>query len=91
MFQKVGVPILGIIENMSFFECPHCKQKTAVFGHGGARLDSTRLEVPFLGEIPLDMLLRETSDEGVPIVVSQPESSQAQSFIAIADTVIRSL
>lgn len=91
MFQKVGVPIIGIVENMSYFECPHCHGRTDIFGHGGAKNDAERLEVPFLGHVPLDLVVRETSDAGTPIVACSPESTQAASFLSIAQRVVRSL
>ncbi len=69
MFRKVDAPILGIIENMSMFVCPNCGTRHDIFGHGGARREAARIGVPFLGEIPLELALRETSDAGRPIVV----------------------
>jgi ATP-binding protein involved in chromosome partitioning len=84
MFRKVDVPILGIVENMSYFLCPHCGGRSEVFSHGGARLEAERLGAEFLGEIPLHMAIRETSDGGQPIVASRPESEQAQAFRAMA-------
>lgn len=84
MFRKVEVPVLGIIENMSYFLCPSCGHQADIFGHGGARDESTKLDLPFLGEIPLHMDIRETSDGGEPIVVSQPDSVHAESFRSIA-------
>lgn len=80
MFIKAGVPIIGIVENMSYFECPHCHGRTDIFGHGGAKKDAERLAVPFLGQVPLDLVVRETSDAGTPIVACSPESTQAASF-----------
>ncbi len=74
MFRKVDVPVLGIIENMSTFICPNCGHEEHIFGHGGAKLEATRLACEFLGEIPLDIAIRTTSDEGTPIVVSQPKT-----------------
>jgi ATP-binding protein involved in chromosome partitioning len=85
MFQKVDVPVLGLIENMSYFVCPHCGARTDIFAHGGARREAERLGVPFLGEIPLDLRIRETSDGGTPIVIAEPESLQAKAFLALAD------
>ena len=73
MFQKVEAPILGIIENMSYFLCPHCGGRTDVFSHGGARHDAEKLGVPFLGEVPLDAAIRETSDAGRPVVGADPQ------------------
>ncbi|MDX9860276.1 MAG: Mrp/NBP35 family ATP-binding protein [Rhodospirillales bacterium] len=87
MFQKVGVPVFGLIENMSYFICPHCGARTDIFAHGGAQREAERLGTTFLGEIPLDMRIRETSDGGTPIVIAEPESPQAQAFLAIADRV----
>ncbi len=84
MFQKVDVPVLGIIENMSYFLCPHCGERSDIFSHGGARREAERLGCEFLGEVPLDMAIRETSDDGHPITASQPDSPYAQTFRAIA-------
>jgi ATP-binding protein involved in chromosome partitioning len=84
MFTKVNVPVLGIIENMSYFLCPHCGERSDIFSHGGARQEAERLGTDFLGEVPLDMAIRETSDEGRPITVSQPDSPYAQTFRDIA-------
>lgn len=84
MFKKVNVPILGLIENMSGFCCPTCNHVTPIFGHGGARQEAERRGIPFLGEIPLDILIRETSDDGRPIVASDPDSIHAQRYTDIA-------
>jgi ATP-binding protein involved in chromosome partitioning len=84
MFRKVDVPVLGIIENMSYFLCPHCGGRSDIFSHGGARREAERLGTDFLGEVPLDLAIRETSDEGRPITVSQPDSPYAQTFRDIA-------
>lgn len=84
MFRKVDVPILGIVENMSYFLCPDCGGQQDVFGHGGARAEAERIGVPFLGEVPLVMAIRTTSDGGTPIVVSDPESEQARIYKDIA-------
>ncbi len=78
MFRKVDVPVLGIIENMSYFLCPHCGERSDIFTHGGARREAERLGTDFLGEVPLDMAIRETSDDGRPITVSQPDSPYAE-------------
>ena len=91
MFLKVNVPVLGLIENMSHFNCPACGERSDIFGHGGARKEATRLGMPFLGEVPLQMEIRATSDEGKPIVASQPDSPQAMSYFAIAEALIESL
>ena len=74
MFRQVEVPVLGIIENMSYFLCPHCGERSDIFSHGGARREAEKLGCEFLGELPLDMVIRETSDDGRPIVVSDPAS-----------------
>jgi ATP-binding protein involved in chromosome partitioning len=84
MFKKVNVPVLGIIENMSYFQCPHCGTKSDIFGHGGARHEAERLAVPFLGEIPLHMSIRTTSDSGTPVVESEPDGPHAAIYRAIA-------
>ena len=83
MFKKVNVPVLGIIENMSYFQCPHCGTKSDIFGHGGARHEAEKLGVPFLGEIPLHMSIRATSDAGTPVVDSEPDGPHAAVYRAI--------
>jgi ATP-binding protein involved in chromosome partitioning len=83
MFKKVNVPVLGIVENMSYFQCPHCGTKSDIFGHGGARHEAERLGVPFLGEVPLHMSIRATSDAGNPVVVSEPDGPHAAIYRAI--------
>ena len=87
MFRRVDVPVLGIIENMSYFLCPHCGERSEIFAHGGARREAAKLGAEFLGEIPLDIAIRETSDEGYPIVISQPDHPQSKIYGAIADRV----
>jgi ATP-binding protein involved in chromosome partitioning len=84
MFRKTDVPVLGIIENMSYFLCPSCGTRSDIFGHGGAREEAARLGIPFLGEVPLHMDIRAKSDEGRPIVASQPDSIHAQIFRDLA-------
>ena len=83
MFRKVNVPVLGIVENMSYFECPHCATRSDIFGHGGARQEAERLGVPFLGEIPLHMSIRATSDSGTPVVESEPDGAHAAIYRTI--------
>jgi ATP-binding protein involved in chromosome partitioning len=83
MFKKVNVPVLGIVENMSYFQCPHCGTQSDIFGHGGARHEAERLGVPFLGEIPLHMSIRATSDSGTPVVDSEPDGAHAKIYRAI--------
>ena len=84
MFRKVDVPVLGIVENMSYFICPHCGERSDIFSHGGARHEAERLGVPFLGEVPLALAIRETSDAGRPIVAGDPEGAHALVYKAIA-------
>jgi ATP-binding protein involved in chromosome partitioning len=84
MFQRVDVPVLGIIENMSTFICPKCGERSDIFGHGGAEAEADKLGLPFLGGIPLHMDIRATSDRGQPIVVTDPEGPHARSYTAIA-------
>lgn len=91
MFRKVNVPILGIIENMSFFACPHCGSQTDIFGHGGGGREAERLGVPFLGEIGLAPAVREGGDTGKPIVAAAPNSREAQVFGQMASYLLRTL
>ena len=84
MFTKVNVPVLGIVENMSTFVCPNCGEHSDIFGHGGAREEATRLGVPFLGEVPLTMAVRETSDAGKPVVATDPDGEPAKAYRDIA-------
>jgi ATP-binding protein involved in chromosome partitioning len=87
MFRKTNVPVFGIVENMSHFTCPHCGERTDIFSHGGARAEAGVLGVDCLGELPLDVAIRETSDSGNPIVVSDPGSALAKAYLDIADQV----
>jgi ATP-binding protein involved in chromosome partitioning len=87
MFRKVEVPLLGVIENMSYFIAPDTGKRYDIFGHGGAQAEAERIGVPFLGAVPLTMSIRETSDAGTPIVVSEPDGPQAQSYREIAEKV----
>ena len=87
MFRKVNVPVLGIVENMSYFQCPECGTRSDIFGHGGARHEAERLGVPFLGEIPLHMSIRTTSDSGNPVVASEPDGPHAAIYRAIGTKV----
>ncbi|MCX8500948.1 MAG: Mrp/NBP35 family ATP-binding protein [Alphaproteobacteria bacterium] len=88
MFRKVAVPILGVIENMSYYLCPQCGHRAEIFSHGGARHDAEKMTVTFLGEIPLVENIRETSDRGLPIVLAEPNSSGAIAFTAAAEAVL---
>ncbi len=87
MFKRVNVPILGVIENMSYFICPQCGTRSDIFGHGGAQHEAERLKVPFLGAVPLDMTIRETSDAGLPVVATQPDGPHARIYRDIAQKV----
>ncbi|TDI62838.1 MAG: MRP family ATP-binding protein [Alphaproteobacteria bacterium] len=91
MFRTIDIPILGIIENMSTFVCPHCGEASHIFSHGGAAATAKKLKVPFLGEIPLNMALRESSDAGTPLVATMPDSEEAKIFLAIAKTIKQGL
>jgi len=84
MFRRVNVPVLGIVENMSYFLCPKCGTRSDIFSHGGARHEAERLGVPFLGEVPLDMNIRETSDAGRPVVATAPDGPLAAAYHDIA-------
>jgi ATP-binding protein involved in chromosome partitioning len=84
MFRKVEVPVLGIIENMSYFIAPDTGARYDIFGHGGARSEAERIDVPFLGEVPLTIAIRETSDAGTPLVVSEPDGPVAKIYRDIA-------
>jgi ATP-binding protein involved in chromosome partitioning len=84
MFRRVNVPVLGIVENMSYFQCPECGTRSDIFGHGGARHEAERLGVPFLGEVPLHMTIREKSDAGLPVVATEPDGPHAKAYCEIA-------
>jgi ATP-binding protein involved in chromosome partitioning len=90
MFTKMDVPVLGIVENMSQHICSNCGYVEPVFGHGGAKDEAERLGLPFLGEVPLDMKLRESSDSGTPIVISDPDHPASLVFRTMAETVLKS-
>ncbi|BDG06543.1 Mrp/NBP35 family ATP-binding protein [Anaeromyxobacter oryzae] len=87
MFDKVSIPVLGLVENMSSFVCPHCRQETAIFDKGGARTAAEKMGIRFLGEVPIDLAIREGGDRGVPIVAGAPDSPQAQAFVTVARNV----
>ena len=87
MFRKVEVPVLGIVENMSYFHCPHCGERSDIFSHGGAAQAATQMGVDFLGEIPLDMAIRSGGDDGTPITAADPDGAHAQAYRAIAEKI----
>jgi ATP-binding protein involved in chromosome partitioning len=87
MFERVRVPVLGLVENMSSFQCPNCGHTSHIFGHGGARLEAERLKAEFLGEIPLLLDIRTASDAGTPIAAAEPDSDAAKAFAALAERV----
>jgi ATP-binding protein involved in chromosome partitioning len=91
MFNQVKIPLLGVVENMSYFVCPHCGGRTDVFSHGGARKEAEKLGVPFLGEVPLDIAIRANSDDGRPVIASMAESPQANALLEIARRVAETL
>jgi ATP-binding protein involved in chromosome partitioning len=91
MFRKVGVPVMGLVENMSYFQCPHCAERTDIFGHGGGRAQAKRLEVPFLGEIPLEPRIRTSGDLGEPVATAAEEEPAAAAFLGLADAVNKTL
>src|SRR5687767_13976162 len=91
MFQRVNVPVLGIVENMSWFECPHCGKPTAIFGTGGGKRLADELELPLLGEIPLYPRVYEGGDRGTPIVVAEPEAAAARAIRTLAERVMAAL
>jgi len=91
MFEKVNVPILGLVENMSTFICPGCGESSDIFGHGGVREAANELDIEFLGEIPLETSIREASDAGTPIVVRAPESKEAACYGRILDRLLQKI
>jgi ATP-binding protein involved in chromosome partitioning len=88
MFKRVNVPVLGVVENMSYFLCPSCGSRSDIFGHGGAHKEADRLGVPFLGEVPLHMTIREKSDAGLPVVATEPDGPHAKIYRDIAAKVL---
>lgn len=89
MFRQVEVPVLGIIENMSYFICPHCGDNHGIFGHGGAKLEAERIGVPFLGGVPLHQDIRTNSDAGTPIIISDPEGEHAKTYNQITENILK--
>uniref|UniRef100_A0A8C3AQY1 Iron-sulfur cluster transfer protein NUBPL n=1 Tax=Cyclopterus lumpus TaxID=8103 RepID=A0A8C3AQY1_CYCLU len=91
MFKKVNVPVLGLVQNMSVFQCPNCAHRTHIFGSDGARQLAAALGVRFLGDVPLHLNIREMSDRGTPVVVSSPDSPEAQAYRKVASAVVQRL
>ena len=91
MFRQVNAPVLGIVENMSMFQCPHCNEETDIFGSGGGAREALKLKVPFLGKVPIESVVRISGDDGVPVVINAPESASAKAFMEIAERVISSI
>lgn len=91
MFDKVDVDILGLVENMSYYLCPHCDERHEIFGHGGGRQSAERLDIDFLGEIPLDAAIRQGGDSGQPTMLAEPQSTRGQAFASIARGVVSAL
>jgi len=91
MFEKVNVPVLGIVENMSYFICSECSARHEPFAHGGGKAAAERFEIPFLGEIPIEAAVRRGGDEGIPVVVANPESETARAFFHVAGEIARQL
>jgi ATP-binding protein involved in chromosome partitioning len=87
MFRQLNIPILGVVENMSYFVCGHCDQRTEIFGHGGGARMAEDMGIPFLGEVPIDTRVRSGGDEGQPIVAAAPDSPAAKAFIDVAGKV----
>lgn len=88
MFRKVEVPVFGIVENMSYYECPNCGHREHIFAHGGAETAARELETPFLGEIPLTLAIREAADAGAPIAVADPDGPHARAYARIAEAIL---
>ncbi len=91
MFRKVEVPILGVIENMSYFVCPHCNARTEIFAHGGGRAAAKKFDAPFLGEVPLNLAIRIGGDEGKPVVAQKNDSPIKEAFNKIAEALIKNV
>ena len=91
MFKKVNVPILGVVENMSYFACPHCGERTDIFDSGGVERECKRINVNLLGEIPIDVQIRIGGDSGKPVVADQPDNPQSKIFLEIAEKISKSI
>jgi ATP-binding protein involved in chromosome partitioning len=91
MYQKLNIPPLGLVENMSFYECPNCHHESHIFGHGGGEHIAEQLNVPFLGRLPLYEPIRVGSDRGIPLVIAEPDSAGAKAFMTLAEEVMSQL
>ena len=91
MYQKLKIPVLGLVENMSFYECTNCNHIADIFGHGGGEQTATQLEIPFLGRLPLYQPIRVGSDRGIPLVIAEPESAGTRAFMELAETTMAQL
>jgi len=91
MYQKLNIPTLGLVENMSFYECTNCHHEAQIFGHGGGELIAGQLNVPFLGRLPLYQPIRVGSDRGIPLVIAEPDSVGTQAFMELAESVMSQL
>jgi ATP-binding protein involved in chromosome partitioning len=87
MFRQLNIPVLGVVENMSYFVCGHCEERTDIFGNGGGRRMAEEMQIPFLGEVPIDTRVRAGGDEGAPIVSAAPDAPAAKAFTAVASQV----
>ena len=85
MYQKLNIPPIGLVENMSYYACPNCHHEADIFGHGGGETLAEKLDIPFLGRLPVYQPIREGSDNGVPIIVSEPGSSAGRAFMLVAE------
>ena len=85
MYEKLTIPTIGVVENMSYYACPNCHHEADIFGHGGGETLATAMDVPFLGRLPVYQPIREGSDTGVPLVISEPGSPAARAFMVVAE------
>jgi ATP-binding protein involved in chromosome partitioning len=91
MYQKLNIPPIGVVENMSYYACPNCHHEADIFGHGGGEGLATAMTLPFLGRLPVYQPIREGSDSGVPLVISEPGSPAGRAFLAVAERVAAQL
>jgi ATP-binding protein involved in chromosome partitioning len=91
MYQKLNIPTLGLVENMSFYECTNCHHHADIFGHGGGEQVAQQLDIPFLGKLPLYQPIRVGSDRGIPLVIAEPDSDGTRAFLNLAESVMSQL